>query len=127
MKLSKTLMCTSALFLSFFAGPLLAIDIDVAPSTLNLAYQGEVVTVHTDIPYSAVVGASVTMNGIEIAWWKSDDRGFFVAKFNASEVTAKLGSSAGTTVTLMLTGTKTDGTTFSGTDTIRVINTSAKK
>ena len=39
------------------------IEIDVAPNVLNIASSGTVVTVHTDIAYSAVAGASVSLNG----------------------------------------------------------------
>jgi hypothetical protein len=69
-----------------FAQTATEIEIDVAPSVLNLSNSGTVVTVHTDIAYSAVDGATVTLNGIEIDWWKSDSRGYFVAKFDIDEV-----------------------------------------
>ena len=72
----------------FANSPLAAkeIDIKVSPNVINIASASTIVTVHTDIPYSAVFGSTVTQNGIEIDWWKSDDRGYFVAKFLASEV-----------------------------------------
>ena len=57
------------------------IQIDVAPNVLNIQSQGAIVTVHTDIAYSAVDGASVYLNGVAIQWWKADARGNFVAKF----------------------------------------------
>ena len=67
----------------------LDIEIDVAPNVLNLANQGEVVTIHTDIPYSWIAtdifdkdnNVKVFLNGIAIDWWKSDNQGNFVAKF----------------------------------------------
>jgi len=62
------------------------ITIDVAPAVLNLSNSGTVVTVHTDIAYSAVEGATVSLNGIAIDWWKSDSKGYFVAKFDINEV-----------------------------------------
>lgn len=43
------------------------ITIQVAPSTLNIESQGQVVTVHTSIAFSSVVGGSVFLNGIEIS------------------------------------------------------------
>ncbi len=62
------------------------IEIDVAPNVLNIGSQGEVVTVHTDIPFSSVIGAKVTLNDIPIAWWKADNHGYFVAKFSMQDV-----------------------------------------
>ena len=103
------------------------INIDVAPNVLNIQSEGTVVTVHTDIAYSAVEGASVELNGIIIAWWKSDSRGQFVAKFNMEEVTALV--DAGVLdlgeITLTLTGTSVLGN-FSGTQTIKVISVEAR-
>lgn len=59
----------------------ISVTIVVAPNVVNSGSQGELVAVHTDIPYSLVKGASVTLNGIAIDWWKSDDRGYSVAKY----------------------------------------------
>ena len=99
------------------------IEIQVSPHVLNIQNQGEVVTVHTDISYSAVEGSTVTLNGLEIAWWKSDDRGNFVAKFNmeavkelVDEEKLELGE-----VTLTLHGITTEGEEFEGSETIMVI------
>ena len=57
------------------------ITIRIAPATLNLESDGSVVTVHTDVPYSAVAVYTVYLSGVPIQSWKADDRGFFVAKF----------------------------------------------
>jgi hypothetical protein len=62
------------------------ITIQVSPNTLNLASEGKVVTVHTDIAYSAVNVYSVWLSGVPISSWKADDRGNFVAKFVMTEV-----------------------------------------
>jgi hypothetical protein len=93
MKHSKISAGAFIFMLMLFVQPLFAqtateieIEIDVAPSVLNLSNSGTVVTVHTDIAYSAVEGATVTLNGIAIDWWKSDSRGYFVAKFDIDEV-----------------------------------------
>ena len=101
----------------------LEITIDVAPNVLNIQNQGEVVTVHTDIAYNLVNGATVTLNGLEISWWKSDDRGNFVAKFDMEEVKGlvdqgllDLGE-----ITLTLWGESSIGE-FSGVQTIKVIS-----
>jgi len=62
------------------------IVIDVAPNVLNLQNKGQVVTVHTNVAYYLVSGASVDLNGVEINYWKSDSRGQFVAKFVMDDV-----------------------------------------
>jgi hypothetical protein len=104
------------------------ITIDVAPNVLNIQSEGTVVTVHTNISYSAVEGSSVQLNNVDIAWWKSDSRGQFVAKFNMEEVTALV--DAGVLdlgeITLTLTGTSVLGN-FSGTQTIKVISVEARR
>jgi hypothetical protein len=105
------------------------ITIQVAPSTLNIQSLGQVVTVHTSIAFSSVVGESVSLNGLPIDWWKADNQGNFVAKFLMSEVKA-LAVSGGLKVPgeneLTLVGTTTDGAEFTGTQTITVINVKAK-
>jgi hypothetical protein len=97
------------------------IEIQVSPNVLNLQNNGEVVTVHTEIPYSQVDSETVTMNGVEIDSWKADDQGNFVAKFLMSEITG-LPLEIGAENELTLTGLKFDGTTFTGTDWVLVIN-----
>jgi hypothetical protein len=99
-------------------GPI-EITIDVAPATLNLSNSGTVVTVHTNIAYSAVEGASVSMNGVEISWWKSDNKGYFVAKFNIDDV--KVIVTPGPCLLKMEGLTKT-GVEFSGEQQITVTN-----
>ncbi len=83
-------------------------------------------TVHTDISYSIVVGATVTLNNVEIDYWKSDDRGNFVAKFLASDV-KDLPLQIDKMNTLTMTGLKTDGGIFWGEQAIKVIKVSGKK
>lgn len=123
------LVCCLALALVFFQVPAKChgfdITIEVAPSTLNILSQGQVVTVHTGIAFSSVEGGSVTLNGIPIDWWKADNQGNFVAKFLMSEVKA-LADSGALVVPgeneLTLAGSTTDGGVFTGTQTITVIN-----
>lgn len=97
------------------------ITIDVSPNVLNLQNQGEVVTVHTDIAYGLVVGSTVYLNDIPIKSWKSDDRGNFVAKFCMEDV-KDLPLYIGEMNTLTMVGLTIDGTTFSGSQEIKVIN-----
>ena len=101
------------------------IGIDVAPNTLNINSQGQVVTVHTTISYGSVDHDNVYLNGIEISSWKADNRGYFVAKFLMSEVKA-LADSGDLEVPgeneLTLVGYTTDGGEFTGSQTITVID-----
>ena len=130
MKLKKThliaLVSTALLaipLIAVFAADIL-VEIQVSPNVLNLANNGQVVTVHTDIPYSLVVGASVYLNDVPIDWWKSDDCGNFVAKFeiNAIKDIVEVGPA-----TLTLTGDTITGETFCGVDEIEVIDKSSNK
>ena len=97
------------------------IEIQVSPNVLNLQNNGVVVTIHTDIPYSSVIGSSVSLNGLEIESWKSDNQGYFVAKFNMDEVKDLQGIEIGGYNTLTLSGETGIGT-FTGSDEILVIN-----
>jgi len=103
------------------------IEIQVSPSVLNLQNNGQVVTVHTEIAYSLVDAETVSMNGVAIDSWKADDRGNFVAKFLMEEIVGLPGLIVGDYNTLTLEGTKTDGSTFIGTDEVMVINVISKK
>jgi len=97
------------------------IEIQVSPNVLNLQNNGVVVTIHTDIPYSAVIGSSVSLNGLEIESWKSDNQGYFVAKFNMDEVKDLDNLEIGGYNTLTLSG-ETGNDTFTGSSEILVIN-----
>jgi hypothetical protein len=128
--MKKVVMLKHAMVLVFMglllSLPMLAsaqevIEIQVSPNVLNLQNNGQVVTVHTEIAYSLVEGETVTMNGVEINSWKADDQGNFVAKFLMSEIVG-LPLNIGEENELVLTGTKYDGSTFTGTDWILVIN-----
>ncbi|MDQ1270681.1 MAG: hypothetical protein QG618_1992, partial [Thermodesulfobacteriota bacterium] len=98
------------------------IKIDVSPNVLNIQSKSTIVTVHTDIAYSLVVGGSVFLNDVAIAWWKSDDRGNFVAKFDSDEIKTLDGLIIGDYNTLTLTGYTTDKEAFIGTQNIMVID-----
>jgi hypothetical protein len=126
--MSLVLGCVLAVTLSWFLYPAAAlsaeipIQINVAPNVLNIQSQGEIVTVHTDIAYSAVVGATVFLNGVAIQWWKADARGNFVAKFVMDEIKTLDGLIIGDYNTLMLIGYTTDGDPFIGEQEIKVID-----
>jgi uncharacterized membrane protein len=104
------------------------VTIVVAPSVISFSSAGELLTVHTDIPYGEVVGDTVQLEhivdstsfAIPIDWWKADDRGNFVAKFLMLDVKTGLGLVPGEINALWLTGTRTDGSEFSGADEVLV-------
>ena len=98
------------------------IEIDVAPNVLNIQSESVVVTVHTDIAYSAVAGSSVFLNGVAINHWKSDAHGNFVAKFLSDEIKTLDGLIIGDYNELVLIGYDTDGEAFAGTQEIMVID-----
>ena len=125
-KICLPVVCCMALALVFFQAPAKCygfdIEIDVSPNVLNIQSQSTVVTVHTDIAYSLVVGASVFLNGVAIDWWKSDDRGNFVAKFVSDEIKTLDGLIIGDYNALTLTGFTTGEEAFIGTQDIMVID-----
>ena len=125
-RMSLVLGCVLAVTLFWFLYPAAAlsddIQIDVAPNVLNIQSEGEIVTVHTDIAYSAVVGATVFLNGVPIEYWKADARGNFVAKFVMDEIKTLDGLIIGDYNTLVLIGYTTDGDPFIGEQEIKVID-----
>lgn len=104
----------------------LNVEIEVAPKVLNLLNNGQVVTVHTDLPYGAVDAWTVTLNGVPISSYKSDNRGNFVAKFPIEEVKGLVdaGDLALGTNTVVLTGLTSDepAVAFIGTTEIVVVS-----
>lgn len=110
------------------------IGIQVSPSTINLAYEGTVVTVHADIPYAkvAAVDASLTLNGVQVWYTKSDACGDLVAKFHVDDVKAILEDSVGGNATLTLSAvvvleTGEEDLFFWGEDAVRVVDNGGKK
>jgi hypothetical protein len=127
---TRSVILSLTLLLVFSAGALSAaaadpegfpITIDVAPNIINLSSQGTVVTVHTDIGYYAVAGSTVYLNGVPIYFWKSDARGYFVAKFRSQDV-KNLPLVIDGYNTLTMVGTTKAGDAFWGTQDILVID-----
>ncbi|MFC1766236.1 hypothetical protein ACFL6U_29695 [Planctomycetota bacterium] len=118
---SSLLLCAWA-----FAGE---IEIQVSPNVLNLLNNGTVVTVHTNVPFSSVEGSTVTLNGVVISHWKSDNRGNFVAKFDMDEIKdlVETGELDLGEQTLVLTGTTVDGESFTGETNIDIVKNVPKK
>ena len=100
--------------------------IDVSPNVLNLQSNGTVVTVHTNVDYNMVIASSLFLNGVPISFYKSDDRGYFVAKFVMDDV-KDLPLIIGELNTLLLLGATDDGLSFTGTQDIKVISVMPKK
>jgi|GEM_PF-402757 len=127
--LGKAALCGLAVMLAVLCAPAPChageITVDVAPSTLNLQNDGQVVTAHTDIAYGAVDVSTVYINGVAIDWWKADNRGYFVAKFSMDEVKTLDGLVIGDYNTFQLVGLTTDGEPFWGETEVMVIDEGA--
>lgn len=117
-------IAVASMLLAFTASNVYAFDIeiDVSPNVLNIQSKSVIVTVHTDIAYSAVAGSSVFLNDVEIDWWKVDNRCNFVAKFDSDEVKTLNGLITGDYNTLVLTGYTTSGEAFIGEQEIMVVD-----
>jgi hypothetical protein len=98
------------------------IAIEIAPSTLNLASSGNVVTVHTDVLYGDVDVYSVYLAGVAIDSWKADDRGYFVAKFLMDDVKTIDGLQLNALNTLRFVGLTVDGAPVWGEAEVMVID-----
>jgi len=94
------------------------IEIQVAPSTIVIKDEGEWVTVHAVIPYSTVDAGTVLLDGITPVSTFADACGDLVAKFDHEVMCAFVDPPE---ATLTLTGMTTDGESFEGVDTVRVI------
>lgn len=115
------------LIASVWAGTLIEIEIEISPRTLNLQNQGEVVTVHTDIAYGAVVSTEVYLNGIQIDWSKADNQGNFVAKFEIEAIKGLEGLVIGGENELTMIGSTVSGDTFTGSAIVVVVDNGPSK
>ena len=98
------------------------IEIQVSPNVLNLQNNGQVVTIHTEIAYSLVVGETVYLNDVEIQSWKSDNQGNFVAKFNMDAIQGLESLVVDEYNLFTLVGLQTDGSTFTGEQEVLIVN-----
>jgi len=98
------------------------IEIQVSPNILNLQSNGVVVTIHTNIAYSTVDASTVSLCDVEIDSWKSDNGGFFVAKFDMDEIKDIEELVIGEYNTLTLDGFTVSGDAFTGSEEVMVIN-----
>ncbi len=126
MKKLMIVACLVSLGLGLFAREALCgartedpLGVAVSPQTFILSKdQGGAVTVHTDIPYSSVIAASMCLNGIAVSSCHVDSLGHIVGEFNEEAVKAIVTEPE---TVLTLTGTYKTGETFAGSDTVRVI------
>jgi hypothetical protein len=93
------------------------INITISPRTLVLDQRTACVTVHSNIPISAVVTESLLLEGIAPVLVKADACGDTVAKFSSVDVKAVVAPGP---ATLTLTGILVDGTAFAASSTITV-------
>lgn len=98
------------------------IEIRVNPGILNLQNPGQDVTVNTSLAYSDVVRATVTINGLSLGCWGNNKEGSYQAKFSDSAVRVLLLPSGADKYTITLSGVKKDGTHFSGSSSMTIIN-----
>ena len=106
------------------------VKINIDPDTLNLKSQGIWISVYANItlsePYKASdVNVSTILLEKEIPadWGDVQEENLFMAKFNRASVIDLIGEGhkSGDVVTLTVTGQFTDGTSFQGSDTIKLI------
>ncbi len=95
----------------------LEILIQVSPATIILDSPGTWVTVHAEIAYGDAVDATLTMNGVELTYAKSDNRGELVVKFAREDIQSIVSPPE---ATLTLTGLTVSGETFVGSETVPV-------
>ena len=93
-------------------------NIMISPSTLVLSSLSDTITIHSNIPYGAVVAMSVAVNGVDVPFTKADACGDLVAKIGVDDLAEFL--QAGRTITLTLSGLLVDGTGFAVDETIFV-------
>ncbi len=95
----------------------LEVLIQVSPATLVLDSPGVWVTVHAEIPYGDVVDATLTMNGVELTFAKSDNHGDLVVKFERADIQNIVSPPE---AMLTLTGMTVSGEPFFGSEMIGV-------
>ena len=126
-------ICAIGLVLGLFVGPVSGeeVPIVISPNVINIQSQGTWVTVHAEISYGIVVGATVTLNGVVVNATFADARGELVAKFAVDGVKADLVNDVGEIIdpnpVLILRGLTETGEEFTGSDQIKVNKVSAGK
>jgi len=95
------------------------LGVAVSPQTLLLGSdQGGRVAVHTDIPIRTVNTTTLRLNGVPAKGVGVDALGHVVGLFDEQAIKSIVAPPG---AVLTLTGGYKDGTTFSGSDTVRVV------
>lgn len=94
-----------------------AVSIQVSPATIVLNRPVKWITIHAEIPYSAVLSDSITLNEIPADSVFADNRGMLVAKFYYSGFADLL---APPSAVMTLAGLTFDGAEFSGSSEVTV-------
>lgn len=118
-------ICIMLMGMSLFTHEALGGDrgVAVSPQTLIVTMdQGGAVTVHTSIPYADVDLTTIQLNGIAVDWTHVDSLGHLVAEFDEAAVKA---IATPPQLVLTLTCTLKSGESFSGSDTVRVIESAS--
>jgi hypothetical protein len=115
-----TLLLTATIISVSSADPNRDIEIElrISPNTIVIGSPGDWVTAHTDIAFSSVNTATVSLNGVPAAWTLADNKGNLVAKFVRDDVENIISPPD---ALLSLTGMTIEGENFSGSDVVRVI------
>jgi len=115
-----TLLLTATIISVSSADPNRDIEIElrISPNTIVIGSPGDWVTAHTDIAFSSVNTATVSLNGVPAAWTLADNKGNLVAKFVRDDVENIVSPPD---ALLSLTGMTIEGENFSGSDVVRVI------
>jgi hypothetical protein len=128
--IGRTILTALGLAVLIFAAPASGSacdnEIRIAPNTLNLRSSGTVVTVHTDVPYSAVDVYTVYLSGVAIDAWKADDRGNFVAKFLMNDIKTIDGLILNDYNTFQLVAVTLDGDPICGEAEVMIIDRGTK-
>jgi len=102
--------------------------INIKPNTLNLKSKRKWIKAHIELPEGSNVGdvdvSTILLNNAIPAMSSRVSENTLMVKFNRTELTAHIYHVSGITygnVTLTITGQLTDGTTFEGSDTIKVM------
>ena len=131
MRRMLTSVCLCLCVFALFAAEAPALDIQVAPSTINKQSCGGSFSIHTDVPYSLAIGKEpgvlvfVQVDGVELSCgMKPDACGNLVLKANLDTVKEMIDPpSAEVTVTADFV----DGPSEVASETISVIDVSGKR
>jgi len=110
----------------------LGATVDIKPDTLNLNMRGKWITVYLGLPegynVTDIDPATILLEGLFNPEWSNIEDGRLMVKFDASSVTDYLwdrlyhmGGKRGT-IELRVAGQLMDGTQFSGSDTITIMD-----